>query len=32
MGNEMNGEDGGYVAVVMEMMINHPRIFVVLKI
>jgi hypothetical protein len=32
MGNEMNGEDGGYAAVVMEMMIHPPRIFVVLKI
>jgi hypothetical protein len=32
MGNEMDGEDGGYAAVVMEMMINSPRIFVVLKI
>jgi hypothetical protein len=32
MGNEMNGEDGGYATVVMEMMINPPRIFVVLKI
>jgi hypothetical protein len=31
-GNKMNGEDGGYAAVVMEMMINPPRIFVVLKI
>jgi hypothetical protein len=28
----MNGGDGGYAAVVMEMMINPPRIFVVLKI
>jgi hypothetical protein len=32
MGNEMNGEDGGYAVVVVEMMPNPSRIFVVLKI
>jgi hypothetical protein len=32
MGNEMNHVDGGYFAMVMEMMISPPRIFVVLKI
>jgi hypothetical protein len=32
MGNEMNGEDGRYATVVMERMINPPRIFIVLKI
>jgi hypothetical protein len=32
MGNEMNGEGGGYATVMMEMMINPPRIFVVVKI
>jgi hypothetical protein len=32
MGNEMNNEDGGDAAVVVEMMPNPPRIFVVLRI
>jgi hypothetical protein len=31
-GNEMDGEDGGYAAVEVEMMPNPPRIFIVLKI
>jgi hypothetical protein len=32
MGNEINNEDDGDVDVVMEMMPNPPRIFVVLRI
>jgi hypothetical protein len=32
MGYEMNNEDGGDAAVVVEMMPNPPRIFVVLRI